>query len=104
MKVAGAEICGEKEINYLIRTLPSFYAHIGDLIDALPVEELKVKYLKTKIIIKIRTGQDDKVSSDNEARALIANKSKITRYNCREEEHIQKNFTKNLNQKRKVSK
>lgn len=99
LKVAGAEISEEEKISYLIRTLPAFYAHIGDLIDALPVDELKLEYLKTKTILKIKTGQDDKVSSDKEAGAFIANKSKITCYNCGEE-YIQRNFTKNSSRRK----
>lgn len=45
LKGAGATITEQEKINYMIKSVPSSYSHIGDLMDILPKEERTVEYL-----------------------------------------------------------
>ena len=49
LKNAGATVNDTERLNYLLRTLPSSLAHIGDLIDVLPEQERTVDYVFNKI-------------------------------------------------------
>lgn len=52
LKAAGAKITEQEKLNYMLRTLPESYSHVGDLIDVLKEEEKTVEYVKTKISLK----------------------------------------------------
>lgn len=52
LKQAGANVTEQEKFNYMLKSLPQNYSHIGDLIDVLPEQDRTVDYLKSKIKLK----------------------------------------------------
>jgi hypothetical protein len=62
LKQAGAVVSETEKLNYMLKSLPQTYSHIGDLIDVLPEEQRTVDYLKSKIKLK---SVEEKSEGDN---------------------------------------
>lgn len=52
LKNAGENVTEEDKLNYLLLALPESQSHIVDIIDALPTNENKVEYVKTKLTLE----------------------------------------------------
>ena len=52
LKAAGASLSEDEKLNYMLKSLPAEYSHIGDSIDVVPEDQKTVEYLKNKIRLK----------------------------------------------------
>ncbi|KAG5866162.1 hypothetical protein JTB14_023613 [Gonioctena quinquepunctata] len=92
LKQAGAVIREQETLNYILKSLPQNYSHIGDLIDVLPEKERTVDYLKSKIKLKNAEEKSSGVSKDNsnafQTETRIASQKNC--FNCGKPGHFQK--------------
>lgn len=52
LKNAGENVTEEDKLNYLLLAIPESQSHIVDIVDALPTDENKIEYVKTKLTLK----------------------------------------------------
>ncbi|GBP39089.1 Copia protein [Eumeta japonica] len=92
LKQAGAVITEQEKLNYMLKSLPQNYSHIGDLIDVLPEKDRTVDYLKSKIKLKKAEEESNETSHDssNAFRAETKTASHTKCYNCGKPGHFQK--------------
>jgi len=64
LKQAGAVITEQEKLNYMLKSLPQNYSHIGDLMDVLSEQERTVDYLKSKIKLKSVEEKSNDASND----------------------------------------
>jgi len=94
LKQAGAVITEQEKLNYMLKSLPQNYSHIGDLMDVLPEQERTVDYLKSKIKLKSAEEKSNDASNDKsnvfkaEAKTSFQNNSKC--YGCGKPGHLKK--------------
>ena len=44
LKAAGTSLSKDEKLNYMLKSLPAEYSHIGDLIDVVPKDQKSVDY------------------------------------------------------------
>ncbi|GBP23789.1 Copia protein [Eumeta japonica] len=95
LKQAGAVITEQEKLNYMLKSLPQNYSHIGDLIDVLPEKDRTVDYLKSKIKLKKAEEESNETSHDssNAFRAETKTASHTKCYNCGKPGHFQKRLS-----------
>jgi len=100
LKAAGASITEQEKLNYMLRSLPRNYSHIGDLIDVLPEKDRTIDYLKSKIKLKAieektKVEKDEEIGGKTNVFTAVdqnktGNKSQGTCYNCGKQGHFRK--------------
>ena len=81
------------KLNYLLRTLPSSLAHIGDLVDVLPAQEKTVDYVFNKIkLYESRDNEENqnlKNKNGNSSVFKVEKKKDNTCFKCGKRGHFQ---------------
>lgn len=91
LKAAGAKITEKEKMNYMLRTLPETYSHIGDLVDVLKEEDQTVEYVMSKIkMMDIKNKDEGEISrSSSSAYASDSNQEPIC-YSCGKPGHYKR--------------
>lgn len=96
LKQAGATISEQEKLNYMLKSLPPSYSHIGDLIDVLPEKERTVDYLISKIKLKSAEEKSNEATHDRsnafraEAKPSPSYHKSVNCYNCGKPSHLQR--------------
>jgi len=100
-KAASASITEQEKLNYMLRSLPRNYSHIGDLIDVLLEKDRTIDYLKSKIKLKAieekaKVKKDEEIGGKSNVFTAVdqnttGNKSQGTCYSYGKPGHFRKN-------------
>ncbi|KAF2902233.1 hypothetical protein ILUMI_03950 [Ignelater luminosus] len=104
LKQAGAAVTEQEKLNYMLKSLPQNYSHIGDLIDVLPMKERTVEYLKSKIKLKSMEEKSNNVSNDKsnvfQAEAKSSSDKNYTCFGCGKPGHLKRDCRSGSNRGR----